>query len=129
MSSEKPPNDAGIQLESTASPLTVSDVANVSDAKEDMQLVTTSKDKIDKYLMAGGSISSNFFALMVGCALTVFGSLKSGGVEKEWQPIFWLALYGSLVFALFFGILTARDEWRKFRYRQEIRKLPTTPLR
>ena len=93
-----------------------------------MQLVTTTKDKILGYLSAGGSISSNFFSLMLGCALAIFMALKSGGVEESWRPIFWLALIGSLVFAAFFGILTAKDEYKKYKYRKEIRNLPTTPI-
>jgi hypothetical protein len=102
--------------------------ADVSHAKADVQMVTTTKDKLETYLSAGGSISSNFFALMVGSALTIFMALKSGGVEESWRPVFWLALIGSVILSVFFGFLTAKDEYKKYKYRKEIKKLPTTPL-
>jgi hypothetical protein len=131
MQPDSPHRQSNIQPgtpKTSVAPPNIYDFANVSHAKGDVRMITTTKDQILAYIAAGGSISSNFFALMVGCALTIFMALKSGGVEESWRGIFWLALYGSLILAAFFGFLTAKDEYRKYKYRKEIDSLPTTPL-
>ena len=58
------------------------DLANVSHQKGDVPLITISKDRLEAMLSPASSLSSNFFTLMVGIALTIFMALKSGGVEE-----------------------------------------------
>jgi len=105
------------------------DYANVSHQKGDVQMITTTRDKIEALLDASGSPSSNFLTAMLGIALSIFLSLKSGGVEESWRPTFWTAFYFSLVLVLFFGIGTMRNELKKRRLRRElIRDIPPTNI-
>jgi len=106
----------------------VNTYANVSHQKGDVPLITTTRDKFEAILSASSSLSSNFLALMIGSALTVFMALKSGGIEESWKQTFKIALIFSLVLVVFFGLLTARDEYRKYRFKQELKRTPSTPL-
>jgi MFS family permease len=100
--------------------------ANVFHQKEDMRLITVSREKLEGILSASGSLSSNFLTLMIGTALTLFIALKSGGVEQEWRGLFWIAFWFSLVLCAFFGLLTIRQEVAKWRVKRELRKPPST---
>ena len=132
MESGKRDQVAPVEMETPDSPRTstnIRDYADISHQKGDVRMVTTTKDKLEMLLSASGSLSANFFALMVGSALTVFMALKSGGIEESWRQTFWLAFLSSLILCAFFGLVTARDEYRKYQFRKEIRNAPSTPLR
>lgn len=124
-----PPKATGESKPPRLDSMSAADVANISHQKEDVGLITLSKDKVEGMLSATGSLGSNFLFLMLGAALSIFLALKSGGLEASWKPIFWLAFYGSLILAAFFGAFTIKQEVQKHRYRKHIRNAPSTPLR
>lgn len=99
----------------------VEDYANISHQKADVGMITITRDRLEHILSATSSLSSNFFTLMLGAAGSVFLALKSGGIDPGWISTFQLALIGSLVFAAFFGILTVNQEWKKYKFRQELK--------
>jgi len=105
------------------------DLANVSHQKGDVHMITVTREKLEATLSASGSISSNFLTLMIGTALTLMIALKSGGVQKEWEGVFWVSFYFSLVLVAFFTALTIKQEAAKWRLKRELRNLPSTPLR
>jgi len=100
------------------------DLANVSHQKGDIPLITISKDRLESITSPVSSLSSNFFTLMIGTALTIYMALRSGGVEETWRATFWLAFYFSLALVIFFGILTAAQEYRKYQLRREFKSKP-----
>ena len=104
------------------------DLANVSHQKGDVGLITISRDRFDAMTSPTSSLSSNFFTLMVGVALTIYISLESGGVKPESQATFRVALWFSLSLVVFFGILAAAQEWRKYKFRKEFKTTPSTPV-
>jgi hypothetical protein len=126
------PQSTSIPEDVTVRPLdsmSATDVATISLQKGDVGLIILSKDKVEGMLSATGSLGSNFLFLMLGAAISIFLALKSSSVESGWRPVFWLALIGSLVLALFFGAFTIKQEIQKSRYRKQIRDAPSVPLR
>jgi hypothetical protein len=89
-------------------------------------MITLTTDKIDMLLSATSSLSSNFLTLMIGIAVAIFMALKSGGVEGSWRATFWLAFWFSLILVVFFAILTASQEMKKYRLRNEFRRKKST---
>src|SRR4051812_10173745 len=88
----------------------LSDYANVFHQKEDMRLITISREKLEAILSASGSLISNFFTLMIGVALTLFIAIKSGGLDKETLGWFWIGFLFSLFFVALLGLLTLSQE-------------------
>ncbi len=118
------PQEAEIRIGSA-----LGDLATVSHQKADIPLITISKDRFDMMVSPISSLSSNFFTMMVGTVLAIFLALKSGGVEEDWRATFWLALWLSLVLMVFFGLLTAAQEWRKHQFRKQYKTAPAKPIR
>ena len=104
------------------------DLVTVSHKKGDIPLITISKDRFDMIVSPISSLSSNFFTMMVGVALAIFLGLKSGGIQEDWRPTFWLALLFSLVLMVFFGILTAAQEWHRHQFRKQFKASPSNPI-
>jgi|SRR5215213_775681 len=109
------------QYHSDVSLPTLSDLATISHQKGDVRMITLTSDKIDMLLSATGSLSSNFLTLTIGIAAAIFMALKSGGVEESWRATFWVAFWFSLLLVVFFGILTAAQEIKKYKLRQEFK--------
>jgi hypothetical protein len=101
-------------------PPSVNEFANFSHQKGNVRMVTTTTDKIEACLSASNSLWANFFSLMIGIAAAILIALKSGGVEESSRPLFWLAFYGSMIFAAFFGVGTIFGELKKRRLRREL---------
>ncbi|HVG34175.1 MAG TPA: hypothetical protein VM911_13885 [Pyrinomonadaceae bacterium] len=120
MESEKQATVSDVQKNIPVASEDVFNYANVSHKKGDVRMITTTTDKIEALSSASGSLSSNFFALMVGVALSIFIALKSGGIEESWKRTFWVAFFFSLVLVLFFGIGTIQSELKKRRLRHEL---------
>lgn len=104
----------------------ISDLATVSHQKGDVRMITLTIDKIEMLLSATSSLSSNFLTLMIGIAVAIFMALKSGGVEESWRATFWLAFWFSLILVAFFAILTASQELKKYRLRNEFKGKKST---
>ena len=111
----EPSEEAGIRV------TPIADLATVSHQKGDVRMITLTTDKIEMLLSATSSLSSNFLTLMIGIAVAIFMALKSGGVEESWRATFWLAFWFSLILVIFFGILTASQELKKYRLRNEFK--------
>ena len=124
-----PPNTESTTEAKPLDYMSVADVANVSHQKGDIGLITLSRDKLEGMLSATGSLGANFLFFMLGIAASVLLALKSGSVESDWRRTFWLAFFGALIFAAFFGAFTVKQELQKRRYRKDIREAPSTPLR
>jgi hypothetical protein len=99
----------------------IDEYATFTHQKGDVRMITLTRDKLENILSASGSVASNFLTLMVGIALTIFMALRSGGVEAAWKATFWVAFYFSLILVVFFGILTAMQEWKKYQFKQELK--------
>lgn len=108
----------------------VGDLANISHQKADIGLITFSKDKVLAMLAVSGSLSSNFLSGALTSALAIFLALISGVAVKDgWQGTLWLGFFNALAFSIYFGILTFRQERQRHKFREQIEKAPSTPLR